>query len=162
MILVYAYIGKYRNFSNTEICLDSSYKVSYQNGELFIEYNPQSEGKKLLGKDRISHLHMLVGKTGSGKTNLLQLIGADYEKKSNQMWNLADESYFLLYSVTDTEFYLEICDVKIKQFPYKEKDYSDYDLPSNTLKNAKKMDKLRTVRFKRECIINCVSKTPAV
>ena len=76
-----------------------------------------SAAAAIRGDGKPDNLHILVGKTGSGKTNLLQMIGAKHDVRYHRKWEGEDDSYFLLYSISDTEFFLEICDMEIMQFP---------------------------------------------
>lgn len=90
-----------------------------------------------------------MGKTGSGKTNLLQIIGSPYAPRSQRKWGRKEDSYFLLYMVNENDFFLEICDVDIRQFPQKTA-YNNTNIPDSTRENAWYVDTLRTVRFKTE------------
>lgn len=147
MILIYAYIKKYRNYTEQEICFDSNYHVEFLNGRLSITFRGMNETGGLFQRGKKpENLHLLVGKTGSGKTNLLQLIGATHDTRSQRKWDGEEDSYFLLYKVNEKEFFLEICDVDILQFPAK-KFQEDKTLPASIKENARRIDTLRTVRF---------------
>ena len=76
MTLIYAYIQKYKNYAEQSILFNTEYNVQFQEGLLSFSYAGTSAARSLLrGERKEDHLHFLVGKTGSGKTNLLQLIG---------------------------------------------------------------------------------------
>ena len=77
MILIYAYLKKFKNYVDQEIVFDRSWQVSFTAGKLSLRFCGTTEAASALrdGK-KPDNLHLLVGKTGSGKTNLLQLIGA--------------------------------------------------------------------------------------
>lgn len=147
MILIYANIIRYKNYRDQEISFDSSYIVDFCDGTLSITYRgPSSVYSILRGNKKPDNLHLLVGKTGSGKTNLLQLIGSKLETRQNRKWNGEKDSYFLLYALGESEFFLEICDVDIKQFPlHPEK--MDRTIPKNIRPAADRMKTIRTVRF---------------
>lgn len=118
MILIYAYIHRFKNYVDQEITLDPAYDVKFCDGQLSISYRGPSHVRSILrGDKKPDALHLLVGKTGSGKTNLLQLIGAKSETRMERKRNGEDDSYFLLYAMGNSEFFLEICDVVIRQFP---------------------------------------------
>lgn len=147
MILIYAYIKKFRNYLEQEICFDSSYHVKFSDGRLSISFLGKSTEEELIrGAKKPDNLHLLVGKTGSGKTNLLQLIGSSYDTRSQRKWDGEEDSYFMLYKINEKEFFLEICDVDIRQFPAK-KMREDRTMPDFIKENARRMDTLRTVRF---------------
>lgn len=76
MLLIYAYIEKYKIMSIRKLLFDTSYSVCFENGILQITYNGTPMYQNLYHKGKPDNLHILIGKTGSGKTNLLQLIGA--------------------------------------------------------------------------------------
>lgn len=147
MILIYAYIKKFKNYIAQEICFDNAYRVIFSDGNLSITFLGQpSEPRRIRNGKKPDNLHLLVGKTGSGKTNLLQLIGAKYDTRSHRKWDGEDDAYFLLYKINETEFFLEICDVAINQFP-EEKRREDKTIPESIRENARRMSTLRTVRF---------------
>ena len=85
MFLIYAYIAKYKNYVGQGVRLDPSYDVNFCDGELSITYLGNSNAYQVLraGK-KPDHLHLVVGKTGSGKTNLLQLIGMKHDMRQRQ------------------------------------------------------------------------------
>lgn len=147
MILIYAYIKKYKNYVNQEIFFDSSYSVSFRDNVLVIKYCGADVAKEILRKDRKpDNLHLVVGKTGSGKTNLLQLIGAKEDIRTHRKWDGEDDAYFLLYKINDKEFFLEVCDVDIKQFPV-EAMFQDNSIPEAIMDNIRRMDTIRTIRI---------------
>lgn len=117
MILIYAYINKFKNYTTQEIIFDPRWQINFSNKKLSIQYRGQSSASAVIRGDRKpDNLHILVGKTGSGKTNLLQMIGAKHDVRYHRKWEGEDDSYFLLYSISDTEFFLEICDMEIMRF----------------------------------------------
>lgn len=117
MILIYAYINKFKNYTTQEIIFDPRWQINFSNKKLSIQYRGQSSAAAAIrGDGKPDNLHILVGKTGSGKTNLLQMIGAKHDVRYHRKWEGEDDSYFLLYSISDTEFFLEICDMEIMRF----------------------------------------------
>lgn len=146
MILIYAYIEKYKNYERQEVTFDTSYSVYFVNGNLKIKYNGLPVYQTLLRPGQLDNLHILVGKTGSGKTNLLQLIGSKSDTRTKRRWKGEPDSYFFLYQINSTEFFLEICNVKINQFsiaPMRK----DPTMPPSVRENAARMDTVHTVRF---------------
>lgn len=141
MKLIYAYIRRYKNFTEQELHLDNDYQVSFSEGKLTIHQTDALHVSPY-------NLHMVIGKTGAGKTNLLQLIGSKSDVRSQRKWNGEDDSYFLLYAVNDdSEYFIEICDVDLIGFP-KVEYYHDPTIPETIRKNAAAMRTLREHRFR--------------
>lgn len=131
MILIYAYIRQYKNFSCQEFSFHKDYSVHFSESEgtLSISYRgPDPIQQALFGNCCVDGLQLLVGKTGSGKTNLLQLLGEleEYRRgdqmehpmfESNQ-WALHtwEGAYFFLYASAPGAYYIESKDICLPQF----------------------------------------------
>lgn len=113
MQLVYCYIGNFRNIVNQEVVFNHDFDVSFSDGNLRVRRTVSSESKSYLyGESQIKNLSVIVGRTGSGKTNLLQLIGMDARERMN---SVEDDSYFLLYYCTNRDsFVIEYVRVDIQ------------------------------------------------
>lgn len=150
MTLIYAHIQKYKNYANQSILFDTQYNVQFQAGQLSFSYVGTSEARQLLrGGRREDHLHFLVGKTGSGKTNLLQLIGMKHDIRFHRKWDGEDDAYFLLYRISDTQYYIEVCGMDMKQFAapvYPE----DQTMPASVRKRDERTRQLYTSLFSIE------------
>lgn len=150
MHLIYMFMKRYKNLVNQEVYFDGSYQVLFANNNLSITYQGENCAARLIrGGKKPDHIHMLVGKTGSGKTNLLQLIGMKHDERSHRMWHGEDDSYFLLYAMEGGAFFAEICNVMITQLPDRE-EQAGSSIPAHIRDNAKRMASLRTVRFSIE------------
>lgn len=104
MQLIYCYICKFRNIVNQEVAFNPDYEVSYVNKELTVRMRHISNNRNYLyGKSFIKNLSIIVGRTGSGKTNLLQLIGMDDYTRSESM---DTDTYFLLYQKDAPEHFV--------------------------------------------------------
>ena len=110
MKLIYAYIKCFRNIVNQEICFTPHYTVTY-NAELpfpeglrIYPKQPDAAMKAVFKNDKLSNVHLLVGKTGAGKTNILQLLGLEEEER--RKITEASNAYFLIYK-TSTGFLIE-------------------------------------------------------
>lgn len=78
MKLIYCYISKFRNIIDQEVCLSSDWDVHFRDGSLAIRQKEKNEALDYLyGNEYMKELYVIVGKTGSGKTNFLQLLGMD-------------------------------------------------------------------------------------
>ena len=85
MKLIYCYIGRFRNIINQEVCLSSEWDVHWVNGHLEIKRMEANEALEYLyGNNYMKNLYVVVGKTGSGKTNFLQVIGMDMLQDTNR------------------------------------------------------------------------------
>lgn len=106
MILIYCYIARFRNIENQEVSLSGEFECHYRDSKIFIEKREENPLKDYIYDNGfMSNLRIIVGKTGSGKTNFLQLIGMDW-------WNREDtvdsDAYLLLYKMHDENaFFIE-------------------------------------------------------
>lgn len=78
MRLIYVYIGKFRNIINQEFHFSDDFQCSYKDGNLEITlYESDFVKDAVFGNSVLRNLSLIVGETGAGKSNLLQLIGMD-------------------------------------------------------------------------------------
>ena len=111
MKLIYCYIKKYRNFVEQEIPLCSGFQVLYSENELrILKLGYSKQSKIIFDNENASNIQVVVGKTGAGKTNLLQLIGQPYQ---NRMHDNEKPEYFLIYHLQDNEYAVEICNMNV-------------------------------------------------
>ena len=62
MILIYAYINKFKNYTTQEIIFDHRWRVNFSNNKLSIQYRGQSSASAIIRGDRKpDNLHILVG-----------------------------------------------------------------------------------------------------
>lgn len=74
MKLIYCYIAHFRNIENQEVSLSDEFVCHYRESKLLIEKqekNPLMD--YIYDNGFMSNIKIIVGKTGSGKTNFLQL-----------------------------------------------------------------------------------------
>lgn len=101
MKLIYAYIRSYRNIHDEGISFSDDFDVAFDRGKLVIERTDRSEVKSFIyGDNHIRDLRLIIGPTGAGKTNILQLVGMD--EPSRKKDDLRD-AYFLLYQCSEQE-----------------------------------------------------------
>lgn len=114
MRLIYAYIRKFRNIQNQEISFSDRYNVSYNSDLPFpkaLVINPrvQSLAASTIFKDsELENVHIIVGKTGAGKTNILQMIGMPEEERFKE----EGASYVLIYEA-ESGFVAELYDIPV-------------------------------------------------
>lgn len=106
MKLIYCYIERFRNIENQEVSLSDEFDCHYHDSKLFIEKrekNPLMD--YIYDNGFMSNLRIIVGKTGSGKTNFLQLIGMDWGNRED---TAESDVYLLLYKMHDENaFFVE-------------------------------------------------------
>lgn len=106
MKLIYCYIEHFRNLENQDVSLSDEFDCRYRDSKIFIEKrekNPLMD--YIYDNGFMSNLRIIVGKTGSGKTNFLQLIGMDWWNRKST----ADgDAYLLLYKMpNENDFFVE-------------------------------------------------------
>ena len=115
MKLIFAYIKQYKNIREKEFAFSDDYSVSFDRGKLQIKRTGIEKIKNCLyGGNLIKDLHIIVGRTGSGKTNLLQLIGMEDKERVRSK---KTDAYFLLYKcgAGDDLFAVEVFNTRIPQ-----------------------------------------------
>lgn len=106
MKLIYCYIEHFRNIENQDVSLSDEFDCRYRDSKIFIEKrekNPLMD--YIYDNGFMGNLRIIVGKTGSGKTNFLQLIGMDWWNRKST----ADgDAYLLLYKMhNENDFFVE-------------------------------------------------------
>lgn len=117
MKLIYCYIEHFRNIENQDVSLSDEFDCRYRDSKLFIEKrekNPLMD--YIYDNGFMSNLRIIVGKTGSGKTNFLQLIGMDWWNRKST----ADgDAYLLLYKMhNENDFFVEEVGLGNKTWAY--------------------------------------------
>lgn len=122
MQLIYCYIKHFRNIINQEVYFSDQYKVFYNGSLRVTPQNPDHVQEIIYKNSNLKNLHILVGKTGAGKTNLLQLIGMPEEIRLES--SMPDDSYFLLYEAKGC-FVAELFHISINSFEPEKEAYTD-------------------------------------
>lgn len=114
MQLIYCYIERFRNIQHQEVSLSDKFKCSYKDGRLLMEMSmDNSMASYIYENDFMRNLRIIVGKTGSGKTNFLQMIGMDTWKR---MSSAKSDAYLMLYKMDVIgEFFIEIVGMTIPE-----------------------------------------------
>lgn len=165
MKLLYVYIKRFRNIVEQEVCFSDEYTVLLQNNHLLIrKKEPNPNVAYVYGDGFLKDVRVIVGKTGSGKTNFLQLLGMDNIERSSK----ADrDAYMMLYKSREKNvFVAEIVGLEIDGLSkYKKTPFLcgkniggvqfQYDFENNVVRDAKEL----TIRgFEETYIINSFDK----
>ena len=111
MRIIYCYIKSFRNIKNKSISFSDRYCISYNKDLSFPEALSISVTEAAVPesityrKSQLENIHLLVGKTGAGKTNIFQLIGMPESERVE--YSETEDSYFLLYEAGN-EFVIEL------------------------------------------------------
>lgn len=131
MVLIYCYIREYKNFVQQGFSFHKDYRVSFSEDEETLSISrcrPDPIQKALFAEHHVDGLQLLVGKTGSGKTNLFQLLGElDEYRRGEQTehpmfdrnsWtpHTPEGAYFFLYADEPDSYYIECKDMCLPQF----------------------------------------------
>lgn len=104
MKLIYCYIGKFRNIINQEVRFSSEWDVHWVNCHLEIERMEGNEALEYLyGNNYMKDLYVVVGKTGSGKTNFLQVIGMDMYSRHESL--MIGDQYVMIYKMQEQDLF---------------------------------------------------------
>lgn len=106
MKLIYCYIEHFRNIENQDVSLSDEFDCRYRDSKIFMEKREKNHLMDYIYDNGfMSNLRIIVGKTGSGKTNFLQLIGMDWWNRKST----ADgDAYLLLYKMhNENDFFVE-------------------------------------------------------
>lgn len=114
MRLIYVYIGKFRNIINQEFHFSDDFQCSYKDGNLEITlYESDFVKDAVFGNSVLRNLSLIVGETGAGKSNLLQLIGMDEYGRGDLKKN---DVYLMLFAEHPHKFIAEVCNTCPKDF----------------------------------------------
>ncbi|MDO6658655.1 AAA family ATPase [Anaerobacillus sp. 1_MG-2023] len=103
MELTYTYIQKYRNLEDLSLTFSNRFSITYQNDEIKIENNNQEFN---VFKNKVNNITSIVGKNGTGKTNIIDLLGMRMDDRKRECM-YEKHKYFILYHIGDNEFVIE-------------------------------------------------------
>ena len=98
MELIYLYIERFGDFiCQQELVLSNNFDVSLKNKKLIV-CKKENHLKDFYGK-KIKNLTVLVGKNGSGKTTILDILGMNRNDRLNiqESRKQSKNEYFMLY-----------------------------------------------------------------
>ena len=145
MFPIYMYVDKYKGLKEFEITFDNNYEIKYNREEDMLSINKKCESEnqniknfysidKTIGN--IDSVNLLIGKNGSGKTNVLEMLNLSKERQ--------EIDYIIIYkSVENNEdFIIEKNGlskfIKIKEFKEikLENEFYKYHDDKNYIKNT--------------------------
>lgn len=155
MRLIYSYVKNYKNISEQEILFSNEFSVNYDHKKVFPESliitrnTHQIVCDTIYADSKLSNVHIIVGKTGAGKTNILQLIGMTPEERLEN--SDPSDSYFLLYE-ENGKFAIELFNVEISPLLIPERNRHRYEerLPENLQLYFRLKDSMSMYQFKTD------------
>ncbi|RFU67477.1 hypothetical protein D0469_14580 [Peribacillus saganii] len=109
MELIYVWVDEYRNIHNMGFNLSPRFNVDFN--KQLISAQPiltieKTVRKPQLFEQKIDNITAIIGKNGSGKTNILDILGAKRYDRSN-LGNYKNLKYFLIYHLEANIFAIE-------------------------------------------------------
>ncbi len=95
MKLIYCYIEEFRNIFDQEFNFSIDYECHFRDRRLSIRRRRLDLAEEMLLDDFQKRMTLIVGKTGTGKSNILQLIGMPEEHRLDRY---PDARYLMLYA----------------------------------------------------------------
>ena len=126
MKLIYGYIKKFRNIKCQEVYFSNDFTIRYNDSLAFpdsLSVLPRHNDNNkcaVFPSSKLANAHVIVGKTGAGKTNILQMIGMTEEERLHH--SEPDDSYFLLYK-DEEGFLIEPFNIPVRQFERPAKEF---------------------------------------
>ena len=161
MFPIYMYVEDYKGLKDFEITFDNNYEVKYNREKDTLSINKKCESNNNIEnfysidktKGNIDSINLLIGKNGSGKTSILEMLNMNYfEKKKRKSYfdKLEIEiDYMILYkSSKDDENFIfeeqyiakkftkrkEIEEIRIQEEIYESQDDGNYIENTGVLK----------------------------
>lgn len=105
MELIYFWTENFRNIYNTGFNFSKKYHVEFETESSKLKIN-QNENSFNIFDDKIQQITAIIGKNGSGKTNILDILGAKRESRLS-LGNYKKLKYFFLYHLHENMFAIE-------------------------------------------------------
>ncbi len=162
MFPIYMWVDRYKGLENFEITFDNNYEIKYNRDKDTLSINKKFESanndiKNFYSIDKtkgnIDSVNLLVGKNGSGKTSILEMLNMNYfekKKRKSHFDKLEIEiNYMILYkSSKDNENFIfeeqyiakkftkrkEIEEIRIQEEIYESQDNGNYIENTGVLK----------------------------
>jgi predicted ATPase len=110
MELIYLWIDDYRNIQNMGFNFSTKFNVDFKKQQLETDYPilkiTENSSHSKLFEQKVDNITGIIGKNGSGKTNILDLLGAKRYDRSS-LGNYKTQKYFLIYHLEENLFAIE-------------------------------------------------------
>lgn len=145
MELIYLYIDKFGGSIRKQgINFSPNFNVKIENNMLMVDdlrEKNKGEFQKKIYPENIENITLLLGKNGSGKTTILNLLGMNREDRCDLSikGDIIRDRYFILYHIEDNKYALEL--LWNTDFKNLEKAIPDFirDIENISIKNNKNM-----------------------
>lgn len=118
MFLIYMWVDRYKGLENFEITFDNNYEIKYNREEdtLSINKKCESENQNIKNfysidktKGNVDSVNLLIGKNGSGKTSVLEVLNMLNLGSSNDNDEIQEINMIILYksNFNNEDFILE-------------------------------------------------------
>ncbi|MFY2253206.1 AAA family ATPase [Priestia megaterium] len=116
MQLLYLWIDSFKNIEKIGVSFSTENDIILNHNkdeDLSIQsiHIREKKNEAQLFEPIVTSITGIIGKNGSGKTNILDLIGMNLETRENE----SNSSYFLLYKKSDTKYVIEGRGIKLIQ-----------------------------------------------
>ena len=145
--LLYLYVENIRCFESHEFKFTAEYNIKYckSKRKLTIEETHENDHLKGFFGPNISNINVIVGKNGSGKTTILNILGY-YDDIRESISKNENSAYFCIFKTNNNAIYIEgynDCIKKINsntnniqiQFNEKCEKYFNFSIDLNDIKN---------------------------
>lgn len=151
MELIYLYINKFgENIKNQGINFSPNFNVKIENNRLIVDDlrdKNRAHFQSIIYSKNIKNITLLLGKNGSGKTTILNLLGMNRKDRINKSiidGDIKDE-YFLLYHIDKNRYAMEFL------YEYELENSSLIQMPS-FIKDIKNISAKSNRFFYKPCI----------
>jgi predicted ATPase len=108
MQLLYIWVDSYKNIKNKGFSFSPNHKIEIAQDDVQeisgININEIKNDAQLF-PDLLNNITGLIGKNGSGKTNILDIIGMNIDQR--RTYRRIIDSYFLLYKISNNQYVIE-------------------------------------------------------
>lgn len=113
--MIYLYIGNFdRPIRERGICFSDRFEVCYHKDTRHLNIHKKEGGIAGLYGEAVRRLDLIVGKNGTGKTTILEILGLPKQQRMDVIpirnsWNSKEDRYpwFVLYHIDGDQFALE-------------------------------------------------------
>ena len=104
--LIYVYVDKFSDFiEKQEFIFSPKFNVRYNKDNKTLLIKERDYIKNFFG-ERIKNISLIIGKNGTGKTTILDLLGMKRYDRA-ESFQLHEDKYFLIYHIKDNIFAIE-------------------------------------------------------